>query len=227
VENPPVVTEDLLLAAANTIKRSHNELKQVVASHDEECRTALDEISRRLDETATRAEELHRQYAEAKVAIDRVEVTAKVAKEASTAAAAEVAKGCAAAQELTRRVAGLVSKLDPEPAADADSTAVATPAAADSGSSTIANVNLPGQARGTPAENNTPTGRSATSLPETAPVSHKRKVDETSGPESPRPKRAAGSGTRGSAHVAVGHKADTTTRASHWHRTVMDNWTME
>jgi hypothetical protein len=151
-ENPPVVTEDLLLATANTIKRIHNELKQVVASQYEECRTALNEISRRLDETATRAEELHRQHAEAKEAIDRVEVTAKVAKEASAAAAAGVAKGCTAAQELTRRVVGLVSKLEPEPAADADSTAVATPAAADSGSSTIANVNLPGQARGTPAE---------------------------------------------------------------------------
>jgi hypothetical protein len=188
VENPAVVNEDLLLATANTITRSHNELKQVVAATYAECRTALDEISRRLDETATRAEELHRQYAEAKEAIDRVEVTANVAKEASAAAAAEVAKTCAAAPELTRRVAGLVLKLEPEPAADADSTAVATPAAADSGSSTIADVSLPGQARGTPAENNTPTG---------------------------------------SAHDAVGHKADTTTRASHWHRTVMDNWTME
>jgi hypothetical protein len=228
-DEPAVVTEDLLLTTANTIKSSHNDLKQVVAAHYEEHGKTLEDMARKLDHAAVRTTQLERQCTHAKELADETAATAKAAKEASAAAAVDASKAWATALELTQRVEQLLAKLEADPvAADTDSTAVATPAEADSGSATTANANITGRAGGATAEDDALPGCSAASQPATTSGSRNRNVDEAAVLEELEAKRAAtGAEIRRWAHVANGKKTDMTAHAAHQRRSVMENWTMD
>jgi hypothetical protein len=74
-DEPAVVTEDLLLTTANTIKSSHNDLKQVVAAHYEKHGKTLEDMAREIDHAAAKTAKLERHCADAKEVTDEAAAT--------------------------------------------------------------------------------------------------------------------------------------------------------